>query len=138
MILDEKALRRGEFTPGREIALCDGQSWTFPVPVVNRLYPTRGADGKTQLVEGYDRGDEYDRLTDAYTEMRADDYFGHVRALTDLAFHLLSQNYAIEYSDMRHLLWLDKEGSAPPVLHEIAAVALGRAPKATAVGETPV
>lgn len=138
-VLDEQALRRPDFDPsGRAVTLCDGQTWTFPVPAVRCLYPSRGPDGVTKLVEGYDRGAEYDRLTDVYTE--SDDYFTRVAALTDLAFLLLSANYALEFADVRHLLFLesgDRAEANAGVWAAVSAVALGRAPKATAVGAEP-
>jgi hypothetical protein len=138
-MLDEKALRLPTFTEGTAIVLCDGQAWSFPLPVVSCYYPVADPDGKTTLTAGFNLGGDYDALTDRYADLDEDNVIGQVTCLTDLAFFLLSQNYRLTRDDLRHILRLEmvpeKIEANRAMWSEIGAVALGRAKKATADGD---
>ena len=139
-MLDEQAKRRPEWTEGRPITLCDGQSWMLPVPVLGDYYFVREPDGTTSTRRGRTFGAAYELLLDRYLE--ADSGSDQAVALFDLAFDLLGRNYTLTVDDCRSLLRIVPTGEptreANEVMWEaIAEAALGRAPKATAVGSGP-
>ena len=57
-------------------------------------------------------------------------------ALVELAFHILSVNYSLEFADLRHLLRKSRTGDPPEAIatndamwQAIGDVALGKSPK---------
>ena len=127
--LDEKALRRPEFSGGVPIRLFDGQEWTFPTPIVEAFVPRRDANGKTRQALSFDWGAEYDDLIEMFVS--AEYVRDEAVALYDLAFDLLRRNYNVTFNDMRHVLKRFKETDPryPAMLETweaIASVALGK------------
>lgn len=137
-MIDEKALRREGFTEGVAIVLSDGQEWTFPVPAISAFYPRRNGDGKFALVEGYDFGPEYDRLTDRMVETEGEEssVVEHMSVLAEVAFFLLSRNYHVDPSGLASILRFEtgeRREKSLEMWQAIKGVALGNTPK----GVTP-
>ena len=127
--LDEKALRRPEFSGGVPIRLFDGQEWHFPTPIVEAFVPRRGPDGKTRQALSFDWGPGYDDLVEAFVS--AEYVRDEAVALYDLGFDLLRRNYAVTFDDMRHVLKRFKEtdprhAEMLATWEAIASVALGK------------
>lgn len=138
-MLSESALRRPEWVEGEPITLADGQVWHFPRPVLGDFGFARDETGNTYLTRNWTWGQEYTRLVDAYL---ASDGVETRVALFDLAYDLLSRNYAVAVDDCRTLLTVvvgddDRARVNDAMWSTIAAVALGRAPKVTPVGSEP-
>lgn len=100
--LTEVARRKPGFTEGVAIQLCNGESWTFPLPTTGDFYFTRGDDGRTKMARGSSFGDAYDALLDRYVE--TEDGVAEATALADIAFELLSRNYDVSFNECRALL----------------------------------
>jgi hypothetical protein len=141
--LDPGARKRPTFEDGVPITLSDGNEWVFPLPKVGGYYyPSAGKDGKLAFVQAFDRGREYDALTDRYCEAGDDSAADRYLVLVEIAFFLLKQNYEVELSDMAALLQLqigrgDEVRANREMWEKLGEVALGTGPKPTAVGGPP-
>jgi hypothetical protein len=89
-MIEELLRRRQEFQPGRKICLADGQSWTFPSPLV------------TDDPKGFQAALEYGPLLDALRE--ADSESERALAELALAVFLLDWNYNLSPSEYQKLL----------------------------------
>ncbi len=133
-MLDERALRRPEFTAGPEVVLGDGQAWTLPRPTL-RLFPVRDADGRIAVGGGPSFGAEYEALMDELAGCEADDATARLTVQFRMAALLLTRNYDLSDRDLRELLVVDAED---PACRErwraINQAMTGRAPKPSADG----
>lgn len=135
-MLDESALRRAEFVEGEAIPLGDGQSWSFPRPILE-IYPTPGDDGVYKF-EGVRRrrfGPDFERKLDAFAATAGAGYREQLEALLQVAVDLLGRNYDLKPEDYGVLLpWRPRDEANDAMWGAIAEVAGGFAPKAEAVG----
>jgi hypothetical protein len=134
---DEQSLRRPGFAGGEAIVLGDGQSWSFPRPVVAAYRPVFADDGTVAWLPGHQFGPEYDALADALDE--AEDSHAEITALARLARHLLAINYDLPNAAYSGLLPWVRPGSPAheanaEMWRSVAAVALGVGPKPSPVG----
>lgn len=138
--LDEKALRRPEFTEGWDIYLGDGQKWTFPFPD-RTYYPEIAPDGGFRVTRAAPYGDEFQaklaRMVGSEDETPEANAERFDLQLT-LAAELLSRNYALDSPSLARLLpfRLDLEGSLANkgMWDEVAFVLGGNRPKPSTVG----
>lgn len=133
-MLDERTLRRPTFTPGPEVVLGDGQTWTLPRPSL-RLFPVRDTDGRIAVGGGPSFGAEYEALMDDLAACDADDATSRLTIQFRMAALLLVRNYDLADRDLRELLVVDAED---PHCRErwraINQAMTGRAPKPSADG----
>ena len=133
-MLDERALRRPEFTEGTRIVLGDGQAWTFP-PSWLRLYPGRGQDGEFTVGGGMGFGSAYDDLIDRLIDCDPGDTAGRLALQFQMAAALLNRNYELSDRDLRELLVIDlADPACEPRWRQINQVLLGSPPKPSADG----
>lgn len=138
---DETALRRPG-AAGVAIALADGQTWLLARPRM-RLVPTVDpAADPADLAElrfgpalrsGF--GPAYDQLLDRYVDADTDGV-DSANALLALAAYLLLTNYpGLDFDALADLLpFIPGDDANSAMWEAIAAVALGRGPKASPVG----
>ncbi|WP_020467731.1 hypothetical protein [Singulisphaera acidiphila] len=130
-MLDEKFLRKPEFTAGSTVKLGDGQLWTFPKPYL-RMSLARNVDGKLSPVAEYTYGSDYADALDSWIE--TEDSHERLGKMLVLAGNLLLQNYDLDERSLRRLISID-EHTDPEMWPAINEVLLGRSsPKASAVG----
>lgn len=128
-MLDERALRRTEFTEGVRIVLADGQGWTFPRPWL-RLYPVRAQDGRLTVGGGLGFGATHDELIDRLVDCDPDDTAGRIALQFEMAAVLLSRNYELSDRDLRELLVIDLgDPDCEPRWQQINEVLLASPPK---------
>ena len=138
---DEPARRRPDFAGGIGVTLCDGQTWTLAQPVATALRFIPGPKG-THPVSAFDQGPEYDELIDRFIEVDPDaegGYLAQMIAQFEMAAKLLRRNYDLSPKEVSHLLKRSRVGSPDITANEamwseIAAITLGRPPKASPVG----
>lgn len=131
-LLDEAALRRPEFRPGRTLTLADGQEWTLPCPDVS-LIPATDPSGAIDIAYQSDFGEEFDRKLDDLDKARS--IREEAIVLIKLGVDLLRINYDLAPADFPRLLRcrLDSDG-VNPTLTAIYLIATGRdKPSAVAV-----
>lgn len=127
MPLDEKALRRAEFTDGPKVTLGDGQEWTFPTAVMV-FYPARDAEGTVRLNGTETYGLDYLDQLEAMFE--SDDVAERMTIQLRLAVDLLTRNYDLDDRALRRLLPMSMDGSTREMWQALAAVLTGTsAPK---------
>lgn len=111
MNLDEKALRRPDFSQGHEVELWDGQMWTLPRPrLVFRPILNDNKTVETGCFPGF--GPEYDDKLDilnGVVEVNALDY---VSVMFEVLVRLLLANYDLKAEDIQALVVLDMEDEA--------------------------
>jgi hypothetical protein len=133
-MLDERSMRRADFTEGPRIELGDGQEWTFPRPWL-RLYPVRAPGGSLTVGGGLGYGADHDDLVDRLIDCDLNDTPSRLALQFEMAAHLLGRNYTLADRDLRRLLAIDL---ADPACEnrwtKINQVLLGRPPKASADG----
>ena len=134
MPLDAESLRRPDFTPGREIAIADGQKWTFPLPVIE-LVPDDN-DAGFAIAASAGEGDEYGRLYNRWYE--SEDLIESIGSILGMARLLLRRNYRLSTEDLAQVLrfslceW-DEDGKA--MFNAVRDVCTGRGPKPSAAGD---
>lgn len=135
-MLDERSLRRPTFTEGHQVALGDGQEWTFP-KVVLRLVPRLDPDGSIKVGEGPPYGADYqvelNRLLDGCDDTPEGRY-REIEAMMQLAAKLLLRNYDLSFDQLSALLYYDVDGSTAEMWRALDRVVVGLAPKPSAVG----
>jgi hypothetical protein len=137
-MLNEADLRRPEFDPnGVPIKLMDGQEWMFPRPALTDFRFAENRDGSIALRRGTSLGVGYEPLLDAY--VNAETVSENLLSLFKCAYHLLCLNYHLTIADTGHILRSTgpgdpREEACREMWGAIAEVALGTAPKLTAVG----
>jgi len=118
-MLDENALRRPDFLPGRPIRLADGQRWTFPLPPGEHC-PGVG-DGAAQEEVGTLFGYGYSATLAAVLE--AADEFERLQAELALAIFLLGRNYDLSPVSFQEILCFEKSdpslAAMQAVLHNV-------------------
>jgi hypothetical protein len=133
-MLDERSMRRPEFTEGPRIELGDGQEWTFPRPWL-RLYPVRAPGGGFTVGGGLGYGANHDDLVDRLIDCDLNDTPTRLALQFEMAALLLGRNYTLADRDLRRLLAIDL---ADPACEnrwtQINQVLLGRPPKPSADG----
>ena len=133
-MLDERALRRPEFTEGTKIVLGDGQAWTFPHPWL-RLYPVRGRDGQLTVGGGMGFGADHDDLIDRLVDCDPGDTAGRLALQFQMAAGLLRRNYELSDRGLRELLVIDlADPDCERRWQQINQVLLGSPPKPSADG----
>jgi hypothetical protein len=131
-MLDEKTLRKPDFSEGPKVALGDGQEWTFPRPWL-RLYPVRDGDGTIGLGGGMSYGADYEDKLDALIDLGddPDKEYERISIMVGLAAGLLLQNYDLTDRALRRLLPLDTSTEANGAMwNEVGGILGGRHPKA--------
>lgn len=106
-MLDEKALRKPEFTEGFRIVLADGQSWSFPEAVF-RLFPVVDPSGTVSVGGRRSYGKDHDQIIDALMGGEDVEEFERLRLRFSAAVSLISRNYDLTPEDMASLLVLDR------------------------------
>jgi hypothetical protein len=136
-MLDEKALRKPDFSEGPKVALGDGQEWTFPRPWL-RFYPVRDGDGAIGLGGGWSYGADYEDKLDDLVDLGddPDKEYERMSIMVGLAASLLLRNYALTDRELRRLLPLDMSAEANAEMWSETGKVLGgsSAPKPTADG----
>jgi hypothetical protein len=136
-MLDEKALRKPDFSEGPKVALGDGQEWTFPRPWL-RLYPVRDGDGSIGLGGGMSYGADYEDKLDTLVDLGddPDKEYERMSIMVGLAAGLLLCNYDLTDRALRRLLPLDTSAEANGAMWGAIGAVLGgsSAPKPTADG----
>lgn len=123
--LDEEALRRPGFRPGRPVTLADGQDWNLPCPEVV-IVPTFESDGTMGVEYRADLGPDFDR--DLATLLGATTTLDEAAALLRVGVDLLRINYDLAPADFPTLLRYRVGGEATdPTLAAIYLIATGRA-----------
>ncbi|MDG3008527.1 hypothetical protein [Paludisphaera mucosa] len=138
--LDEKSLRRPEFTQGFDIRLGDGRQWTFPI--ANRaFYPEIAPEGGFRVKAAAPYGDDFQRKLERLTLSEEDTPAANEERFDlrlTLAAELLCRNYALDNAALAVLLPFRvnaENGLANPEMwSEVNYVLQGHAPKARTVG----
>lgn len=137
MSLDEKSLRKPEFSEGYKVKLADGQEWTFPKPLV---WECRFVfeDEKATMLRKFP-SEHIDAISDIFDS----DGIEQIEKCANLAAKLLKRNYELGNDDLRSLLVyrLDEDGHQTEENAEmwdsIMEVAMGASgPKVSAVGSS--
>lgn len=104
-MLDEKALRKPEFSDGHKVVLADGQAWTLPKPRI-RFRP-KIVDGKVEIGGGPSFGPEFDDKLDILFGVTQTDPAERLRVKFEVAVRLLAANYNLEPGDFAELIVLE-------------------------------
>jgi hypothetical protein len=133
-MLDEKSLRRPEFSDGYAVKLCDGQEWVFPKPKM-RFIPRVKPDGSVDIGGKTSFGPESDKLLEAMFGIGTTDGYEILRAKFEMAVRLLMANYNLKPEDFPELIAYDPEDDADNQLwDELSPVLMGRAPGKPSAG----
>ena len=109
MTLDEKALRKPEFTEGPRLVLGDGQEWAFPKPHM-RLYPQRDDEGKVYMAGSWTFGIDHDDRLDRYNDNDQGEVIDKLEAQLQMAAELLTRNYSLDNKALRRILPVSLQG----------------------------
>ncbi len=127
-MLDEKALRKPEFSLGTRVRLADGQEWTLPRPRLRfnpRVTPA-GVTVESKL--GF--GPEADHLLDILWGVVPADPVERLRARFEIVVQLLAANYDLKPDDFASLLILEPgDPASENRWNEIGEAIAGQAPK---------
>lgn len=103
-MLDERALRKPEFTEGEWLKLGDGQSWCLPKPTLREFRPTFSADGGAKFdgmaLKTFGDG-HLTRLDDL---METDPGVEQIEKIASLGAILIRRNYSITDEQLGSLL----------------------------------
>ena len=112
MSLDERTLRKAEFSEGYKVKLADGQEWTFPKPRL-RFRPWIDLDGRVKVSGGPSFGPEYDGSLDVLFGVVEAEPIERLRVKFEMAVRLLQANYELTAAALAELLVLEPgdEGS---------------------------
>ena len=127
-MLDERALRKPEFSEGDWAELADGQRWNFPRPRL-RFRP-KFVDGKVDVGGGRTFGPEYDESLSLILGTKEAEPFEVVTAKFDMAIRLLRSNYNLSDDEVCDLLVLETEDpTSVGRFHAVSDILAGIAPK---------
>jgi hypothetical protein len=104
-MLDERALRKPNFSPGAQVELADGQLWTFPKPKIRFTPAITGESVSVQTQASF--GPETDDLLDLVWGVVPAPPLERLRAKFTVAVRLLLANYNLQPDDLTHLLALE-------------------------------
>ena len=128
MPLDEKSLRKPEFSAGVKVTLADGQDWTLPKPRI-RFMP-RIIDGKVEIGGGPSFGPEFDDKLDILFGVSEADPCERLRVKFEVAVRLLAANYDLKPEDFAELIVLEPADPASDERWEqLCDAMMGIAPK---------
>lgn len=102
-MLDEKTLRRPEFSEGYRVPLEDGQEWHLPKSRI-RWSPRFGIDGKISIGGGASFGPEFDDKMDVIYGIVEADGAERLRTEFELAARLLLANYDLTPQNVSDLI----------------------------------
>jgi hypothetical protein len=105
--MDEKALRRPEFSEGPRVVLGDGQAWRFPKPRI-RIVATADESGVMRGVPRLSHGLDHDRTVAKLFEQGDDsEVFAKVAEQVRLAAVLLRRNYDLTADQLDELIGIE-------------------------------
>ena len=104
-MLDEKALRKAEFSEGHKVVLADGQEWTLPKPRIR--FKPRIVDGKVEIGGGPSFGPEFDHKLDILFGIAEADPAERLRVKFEIAVRLLLANYELTPDNFAELIVLE-------------------------------
>ncbi len=111
MPLNEKELRRPEFSAGHEVELWDGQMWTLPRPrLVFRPILNDDKSVQAGCFPGF--GPEYDDKLDILNGIVDADGLQYVETMFEVLVRLLLANYDLTAEDIQGLIQLDTNDDA--------------------------
>ncbi len=132
MPLDEKRLRKAEFTSGNVVTLADGQEWTLPKPRL-RFVP-RIIDGRVEIGGGPSFGPEFDDKLDILFGVTDADPSERLRIKFEVAVRLLAANYDLSPQNFAELVVLEPGDTASEKRWEqLSDAMMGIAPKPSPV-----
>ena len=127
-MLDERALRKPEFSEGHRVVLADGQEWTFPKPRIR--FKPRICDGKVEIGGGPSFGPEFDDQLDILFGIVEAEPIERLRVKFEMAIRLLQANYELTDSDLGELLELEPgDASNDERWKQITRVVMAISPK---------
>jgi hypothetical protein len=133
-VLNERELRRPEFSEGHKAVLADGQEWTFPRPVL-RFRPVRDKDAKFGMGGDWGHDLEYRRLRDALVDCDQEQTFEMMSLQLQIAANLLLRNYALSDDQLGTLVYFDFDDPANATMWEgLTEVIFASPPKPLADG----
>jgi hypothetical protein len=128
--LDEKALRKPEFTEGSKVVLGDGQEWTLP-DYTYCFFPDYDESGRIVANGHTSYGPDADADLDVWLGSAEVEPIARINAQMRVVSNLLLKNYDLKITDLQILL---RKNNADDNLREMwAAVTravLGISPKA--------
>ena len=105
MSLDEKSLRKHEFSEGLKVTLADGQEWVLPRPRIR--FKPQIKDGKVEIGGGPSFGPEFDDKLDILFGVTEADPAERLRVKFEVVVRLLATNYDLEPDDFGQLIVLE-------------------------------
>jgi hypothetical protein len=128
MALDEKSLRKPEFSEGLKVTLADGQDWTLPKPRIR--FKPRIVDGRVEIGGGASFGPEFDDKLDILFGVTDADPSERLRVKFEVAVRLLASNYNLEPDNFAELIVLEPGDPASDERWEqLSNAIMGIAPK---------
>ncbi len=128
MFLDEKALRKPEFSEGISLTLADGQEWVLPKPRLR--FKPRIVNGKVEIGGGSSFGPEFDDKFDVLFGIVDADPAERLRVKFEVAVRLLATNYHLQPDDFARLIILEPgEPESEERWDQLCDAIMGIAPK---------
>lgn len=128
-LLNERELRRPEFSEGYPVKLADNQNWIFPRAKL-KFVPLLKADNSVEVGGKGSFGPDSDHLIDTMFGVSQADPYEKLRCKFELATRLLLQNYALDAHDITTLIVVDPESEENDQLWaNLTPVLMGLAPK---------
>jgi hypothetical protein len=125
MPLDEKALRKSNFTPGCPVVLADGQTWELALPVMT-WRRSRAASGFAVRLPN-EEGHAYQDLFESWEKATGD---AIMESMLMLGESLLLANYNLTPEQVDEILVFSTSADGQRIQKEVMAAAMGRGPKA--------
>lgn len=127
-MLDEKALRRADFSPGYAVELGDSQLWTLPAVKV-RIFPDEQPDGSVKMNIRPWYADQMEPELDILFGMGSSDYVDIWQARMTIASRLLKSNYDLPAGSLGTLLaYVPGDPKSEERWDKIRSAILGRDP----------
>jgi hypothetical protein len=127
-MLDERALRKPEFSEGHRVVLADGQEWTLPKPRIR--FKPRICDGKVEIGGGPSFGPEFDDQLDILFGIVEADPAERLRVKFEVAVRLLAANYHLGPRQFAELIVLEPgEPASDERWEQLSNAIMGIAPK---------
>lgn len=106
-MLDEKALRRPDFTEGVRLKLADGQEWEIPRPVY-QIFPRFADDGSVTVHSKVTFGGEIDYFLDLDEAPEGTAIVDDIARRMSVMAKLLRRNYSLTNDDLGVLLSMNR------------------------------
>lgn len=133
-MLDEKALRKPEFTEGSRVALADGQEWTLP-EYTYCFYPDYDESGRIVASGRTSYGPDVDADLDVWLGAADVEPIERIGAQMRVVGDLLLRNYDLDITALQTLLRKNNaDETSCEMWAAIVRAVLGLAPKAQAGG----